>query len=352
MPETYKAAVIGCGAAQASGQKGGGHQIGYLHAKTLKDHPRTELAAAADINADNLAAFQQAFEVEHGFAGYEEMIREVEPDIVTIATYVGLHRPMIEACAKAGVKGIFCEKPFLGAPADLARIETLAKETGVKIAVAHIRRQLIAFRRAQKRYNDGTVGEPVLCMAGIKGWDLTEWGGHWLDMFRMFHNDAPATWVFGQARVRGARGYGHAMEDHGMAYFEFEGGAKGLLDGGGGLNGPDTMTLTGSEGVIHVRGEHTLLIENGGGRAIEDYEDHEESDFHWTWRKTISDLIDWMEGAEEPALGHTNMLKTAELNLAAYLSCLRQDRVDLPLEDASLDEWPVETLARLWTEQG
>jgi predicted dehydrogenase len=257
---------------------------------------------------------------------------------------------MIEACARAGVKGIFCEKPFVAAPADLARIESITRETGVKIVVAHIRRQLIAFRRAKQRYNDGSVGEPVLCMAGIKGWDLSEWGAHWLDMFRMFHDDRPATWVFGQARVRETRGYGHAMEDHGIAYFEFEGGAKGFLDGGGGLNGPDTMTLTGSEGIIHVRGEHTLMIENGAGRSIEDYHDHKESNFHWTWERTISELVAWMDGGPEPALGHTNMIKTAELNLAAYLSCLLRDRVDLPLEDAALDEWPVDALARLRTE--
>jgi hypothetical protein len=46
------------------------------------------------------------------------------------------------------------------------------------------------------------------------------------------------------------------------------------------------------------------------------------------------------------------MLKTAELNLAAYVSCLRRDRVDLPLADPLLDEWPVEKLARLRADEG
>ncbi len=37
-----------------------------------------------------------------------------------------------------------------------------------------------------------------------------------------------------------------------------------------------------------------------------------------------------------------------EVNLAAYLSAVRGDRIDLPLdaEAMALDEWPVEILAR------
>jgi hypothetical protein len=44
-------------------------------------------------------------------------------------------------------------------------------------------------------------------------------------------------------------------------------------------------------------------------------------------------------------LGLQNMLLTSELNLAAYLSAVQGDRIDLPL-DYTLTEWPVEVLAR------
>ncbi len=42
----------------------------------------------------------------------------------------------------------------------------------------------------------------------------------------------------------GTRAFGHAKEDHAMAYFEFEGGAKGLVDGGRPIDGR-TYTLLG-----------------------------------------------------------------------------------------------------------
>ena len=54
---TYRSAIIGVGAPSAGAIKGGGHQIGYTHAKTYQQCPSTTLACAADINPENLAAF-------------------------------------------------------------------------------------------------------------------------------------------------------------------------------------------------------------------------------------------------------------------------------------------------------
>jgi len=216
--KTYTGAVIGAGAAANSCAKGGGHQIGYRHGETLLNHPSVKLTTCADINAENLKAFQTKFSVAGVFLDYKEMLKESRPDIVSICTYVGLHRPMIEACARAGVKGIFCEKPFLPSWTDCQEIQKIAAETGIKIVVAHIRRKFHAFLRARELYNNGTIGKPLICAAGIGGWDMSEWGSHWLDMFCFFHNDQPIKYAMGQARVTTAGGYGHAMEDHALLF--------------------------------------------------------------------------------------------------------------------------------------
>jgi hypothetical protein len=144
------------------GPKGGGHAIGYAHAEALRSNPRTTLALGADINAENLAFFRQKFAVPAGFADYREMLRVAQPEIVSICTYVGLHRQMVEDCARAGVKGIYLEKPIVSSPADLVAVDKVVQETGVKIVVAHIRRYLPAFMRLRELYSNGTVGEPLL----------------------------------------------------------------------------------------------------------------------------------------------------------------------------------------------
>jgi predicted dehydrogenase len=342
----YRAAVIGVGRAGGGNTpKGGGHQIGYTHGEMHSRAGRVRLAAAADISAENLAAFQERFAVEEGYTDHRAMLADARPEIVSICTYVGLHRQLIEDAARAGVKGIICEKPFLASPADIAAVQEVAAETGVKIVVCHIRRYRPAFRRARELYLSGEVGRPLMCLAGIEGWDLSEWGSHWLDMFRFLHGDVPVEWVMGQARVRDLRGYGHAMEDHAVAYFGFAGGGKALLDGGVGMAGPATMTLVGTEGTIRVLEEHTLVVDTAEARRTEAFKDPLSREWLPLWDHLLADLVQWIEGGPEPELGLTNMVKTSELNLAAYISALHGDRVDLPLDEA-LHEWPVELLAR------
>ena len=335
----YQAAVIGVGK-PGSASKTGGYAIGYTHAKMYRRNPRVELIAAADINGENLAAFGKEFDVDRTFASHQEMLREIRPDIVSIATYVNLHASMIEDAARAGVKVIFCEKPFLASIPQCRRIEALARETGVKIGVAFVRRYRPAFVRAREILTGGSIGKPVMCLAGVEGWDLSEWGSHWFDMFRFLNDDAPMRWVFGQARVRDARGFGHAMEEHAIAHFEFENGCRGLLDGGRGTAVGGDMMLVGSEGMVRVSGESKLTIVGANGEASETFAD----DFAACWDAALVELLDWLEGGVEAAIGLTRTLPSAELNLAAYLSAVRGDRVDFPLED-DCDEWPVERLA-------
>jgi predicted dehydrogenase len=342
----YTAAVIGAGKARDEGFfKGGGHRIGYTHGETYGRNGRTRLVAVADINAENLHAYQEAFDIEQGFADYREMLAAVQPEIVSICTYVGLHRQMIVDACNAGVKGIICEKPFLAAPADLAVVAEAAAASGTKIVVPYIRRYFPAFARAKELYSSGVVGEPLLCIAGLPGWDLSEWGSHWLDMFRFFHDDQPVLWVFGQARVRDQRGYGHAMEDHAVAYFAFANGGKAVLDGGMAMNGEWTMTLVGAAGAIRIRREDEIVVEDAGGQRVESFVGDPGSSYPAIWNSLLADLVAWLDGGPEPMLGLTSALKSSELNLAAYVSALRGDRVDLPLVD-DLAEWPVEVMAR------
>lgn len=339
MDKRYRAAVIGCGRAGGTGSHDGGCRIGYTHARMHQANPRVDLVAAADIDPANLAVFCDQFGVPGRFDDYRAMLAAVRPDLVSISTWVGLHCGMIEDCARAGVRGIVCEKPFVAAPGELQRVADVAAETGVKIVVCHIRRYLLAFRRARELYLGGTLGEPVLVAAGIEDWELAEWGSHWLDMFRFFHGDAPVEWVMGQVRYRGKRGFGHAMEEHGLAYCQFAGGGKALLDGGHGLHGGETMRLVATRGCIGIESEHRLRIHDAAGERVEEYP----HDWHGIWDQMLAELLTWLEGGPESQLGHANMLKSAELMLAAYVSAVSRDRVDLPMAWAG-EGWPMEVL--------
>lgn len=209
---------------------------------------------------------------------------------------MGLHRTFIEQCARGGVKGIVCEKPSLASPADMGPVRDVARETGVKIVVAHVRRYRPGFVRAREFIRSGVIGTPQLFFTSLGGWDLSEMGSHWFDLIRYFNGDRPVGWVFGQARVREGKGYGHRMEDAAVAHFAFDSGVRGPVEAGeSGMNGDANFgfVLVGSAGLIRVRNEQVL---------------------------------------------------TLEVNHAAYLSSLLGDRIDLPLSGRALEvtRWPVD----------
>jgi predicted dehydrogenase len=359
---TYKAAIIGVGAAANShGRKGGGHQIGYTHAEMYQRSPRCQLVAGVDINAQNLSAFRDRFNVPQGFADTGEMLRAVKPDIVSIATYVGLHRGFLEQCARAGVNGILCEKPFLASPADIAPVRAIATETGVKIVVAHIRRFRPAFVRARELIRTGAIGTPQLFFSSLGGWDLSEMGSHWFDLMRFFNQDDEVRWVMGQARVRDTKGYGHCIEENAVAHFAFANGVRGLLEAGEGMNGDANFgfVLVGSAGVIRIRAEQALMLETLTGSKVEDFTGTPPAEWsrigvkgesnEWTnlWDCTLADLIGWIEGGPAARSSLESGLRTLEVNHGAYLSALKGDRVDLPLagELLQVDRWPVDVIA-------
>ncbi len=350
----YRAAVIGCGeSGERKDKKAGGFGIGYWHADAFRGHPRVALSMAADISRPNLDAFAQKYKLPEAgrYEDYRRMLDEAWPDLVSIGTHLGLHREMIEAAAESGVKGIICEKPLAASPVELDAVRGVVERTGVKMVVAHVRRYCEGFRRARQLIDEGAIGRPVLFFAGIEGWDLAEWGSHWLDMFRFLRHDRPVSWVMGQARVRETRGYGHAMEDHAIAYYQFDDGVKALLDGGHAFHSdeaPMHMTLTGTTGTLRIYGHagHRLVLQNASGQAEERFE----QPFTETWDRLVTDLVSWIEGGPEPCTSLNAVAPSSEINLAAYLSSLRRDRIDLPLEDDT-DEWPVETLARVRYQQ-
>ncbi len=355
----YTAAVVGVGKPNQTTRKGGGHAIGHWHARMFLRNSRTDLVAGADISAENLAYYQDAFNVPRRFKEYVDMFREIKPDIISIGTYCGLHRPIIEAAAKAGVKGILCEKPFLNAPANVEPIRQLVAETGVKICVAHIRRYHPVMQRCRQLVQDGVIGRVLTYFSGVEDWDLSEMASHWFDLMRFFHGDQPVKWVFGQARVGTQRGYGHAMEDHAIAYFEFADGARGIIDGGREMPNDINFLISGTGGTIRILGEHTIVIDTIAGQRIEPCGHLQPEGWSqlgianpngWAaiWDMMLANLLRWIEGAPAPSVAMDNALKTMEVNHAAYISAIRGDRIDLPLDAAAsaINEYPVEILAR------
>ena len=103
---TYRAGVIG-----HTGRGNYGHSLDtvYLGMEEI------DLVAVADADPKGLAAAGERLNVDPArcYQDYRQMLAQEELDIVSVATrWLDQRHDMVIASAEAGVRGIFCEKPF------------------------------------------------------------------------------------------------------------------------------------------------------------------------------------------------------------------------------------------------
>ena len=111
---------------------GGGRQ-GTIHARGYMLNPRTQVAAVADTDQENLDLFCKRFDVP-GYASYEEMLAREHLDIAAPILPVKANPDAVVAAAQAGVRAVFCEKPLAASLADADRMVEVCRTRNVLLA--------------------------------------------------------------------------------------------------------------------------------------------------------------------------------------------------------------------------
>ena len=101
MSETrLRAAVVGCGG------------MGTSHAGTMASLGEYELVGACDMQKELAERAAAKAEGAKAYTDYTTMLRELKPDVVAVATNNVTHAPLTIEAVKAGVRGVYCEKPM------------------------------------------------------------------------------------------------------------------------------------------------------------------------------------------------------------------------------------------------
>lgn len=226
-PGALKAALVGC-------------RMGRGHARAMKNVPDIELVAICDIRRE--AAEETARESAPDariFTDYAQMLAEVRPDIVAIATPNMLHAPQLQEALAAGVKGIYCEKPMAVCMGDARGMVDGCREHGVPLVINHQRRMGADLVEARRLIESGAIGK-VRVIRGHCAGDFLSDGTHLVDSLMWLAGDVPAKWVSGfvhreindemrkqaeqQKQSGGQAGYrfGHPVENGAMAVVQLE----------------------------------------------------------------------------------------------------------------------------------
>lgn len=136
------------------------------HAGAVKENPDTVISAGCDIKPERRKLFSEKW----GCPVFEEpteMMKEINPDIVFIATYPDTHLEMTEKAITQGIKVIVCEKPLADKLDRAKKIASYHKKGIAKILTNHERRYSNNYIFAKKRINEKTYGNLLSVSASL-----------------------------------------------------------------------------------------------------------------------------------------------------------------------------------------
>lgn len=198
----YTAAVIGCGRI-GGGYLGGGRadQVAS-HASAYQADGRTELVAAADIDARALERFGKRWGVSRLYARCEEMLEAEQPQLVSVCTWDGHHGEAVRAAARNGARVVLCEKPLAPTWREALELQALCARLQVELVVGYQRRWEPRHRQVRAFISSGGLGE-VLAANGYYVGGLRHNGCAWINLARFLLGEVRAVRALGAAAPEG-----------------------------------------------------------------------------------------------------------------------------------------------------
>jgi predicted dehydrogenase len=162
------AAIVGLG-------RWGRSLVQAVHRKS----DRIRFTRAVDAAPEKVRAFAD----QHGLplsSDFELVLRDASVQAMVIVTPHSLHRPMVEAAARAG-KHAFCEKPLALKLTDAQAMVRACEEAGVVLAVGHNRRLWASMQALAHLVRDGALGQVLHIEGHFSNENSTNAAGTWRD---------------------------------------------------------------------------------------------------------------------------------------------------------------------------
>ncbi len=134
-----------------------GNPTSYCDA--LHNRPETELVAAADRDRKRLDVFTQRYGVDVTYTDAEQMLNDLKPDIVAVATNTKHRADLTCLAVECGAKGIMTEKPMAHSLEEVDRMVKTCSEAGVPLNCGSISTTHPSFAVAKRLLLDGSIGK-------------------------------------------------------------------------------------------------------------------------------------------------------------------------------------------------
>ncbi len=318
----HNIALIGCG------------KRGKQNAEAIQDDPRFTVTALVDPATEAAESLKAEYRFGDAvvYSDYRAMLDKQTPDLCIACIWTPLHLPVFRACAEAGVKAVFLEKPMAGRWDECREMARIAEETGCRLSFSHQRRFHEGNEAVRKLIASGVFGDIIQMDLFSVGW-LLDCGTHTLDQASSYLGDSVGVkWVHGAIDISathdvfgvpdGKMFTGTMMYDNGI-----------LANVHVGVQ--DHTPMTGVR-ILCTRG---FIEVNWGGKverhAVYDNPDWqpptEVDDRGELMKRCFDDVVQALDSGTENALHYSKALRVSEVIFAFYESVRTHARVELPL---------------------
>ncbi|NBI63095.1 gfo/Idh/MocA family oxidoreductase [Clostridiales bacterium] len=346
-----KYALIGCG------------RIATNHMKAAINNG-LEIVAVCDIVSEKMDSLLVKHDLRshdsiRKYCDYKQMLQEINPSLVSIATESGNHAEIALYCIDQGVN-VIIEKPMAMSMVDADEIIRRSEEKGVKVSACHQNRFNVAVQELRKAIEAGRFGKlshgsiHVRWNRGPQYYEQASWRGTWAQdggalMNQCIHGIDLLRWMMGDeiAEIYGAtRQRFHdylEAEDVGMAVVKFKNGAIGTIEGSTNVypkNLEETLYIFGEKGTVKIGGTSTNNIdvwdfadeteEDVKNKGLEEATSNVYGNGHTS---LFADVIDAIENNRKPYVDAMAGRKALEVVLAIYKSQKEGRVISMPLQD-------------------
>ena len=258
---SYKVCLIGCG-----------RIANKRHAPLLKNGEikGAYLGAVCDIEKDKVFALSHHYEVPY-YLDFHKMMRDEDPDIVSILTPSGLHGQHIKELLEYG-KPIIVEKPLALVLSEAIEVTKMAKDAGVPLFTVLQNRFNPPVVHLKKALEEKTLGDIGLANVTVRWCRHPDYYKDWHGTWRMaggvlanqaIHHIDLITWMLGEP------GQVFALDSH-TSSEEVEDTLVGIMQYDSGLL--VTLELTAATRPVDLEGSITIMGTKGtvkvGGFAV------------------------------------------------------------------------------------
>ncbi|KTC95696.1 Gfo/Idh/MocA family protein [Legionella erythra] len=337
-------ALVGCG------------RISRNHLQSIAEHrDRLNLTAVCDIDSEALQKATNEYGVE-GYRSLEELLQHTNADIVSLCTPSGLHPSQAIQIARSG-RHVLTEKPMATRWQDGLRMVNACDEAGVRLFVVKQNRRNATLQLLKKAIEQGRFGKIYLANINVfwtrpqDYYDQASWRGTWEFDGGAFMNQAShyidlIHWLLGPVQsvqaMMGTLARDIETEDTGVMNIRWRSGAMGsvsvtMLTYPRNLEG--SITVLGEKGTVRIGGVAVNEIQQW---EFADRQPEDEQIMAASYQTTsvygfghplyYDNVINTLQGKEEPETDGREGLTSLELLIAAYRSARDGSTVNLPLE--------------------